>query len=1078
MAKQRGASQGPDLFDSGPAILMPHRLSTLQWPDPARIPVNHAKSRVRDQVWSDLCDSEAPYVVTGFASLEQVLQLVSDRFQIDAPGSLSVLFGTEPMVFERVGYGVPADVFTDEVRRYWTQERGISLRLSGAIVQTLEALRGGRIHSRFIAGNTRLHAKVYVGDRAATLGSSNFTANGLRLQFEANARFEAANEPERFRELRTVADNYWEVAQPWDDELVALLENLLRFTTWQEALARACADLLDGQWAAPFIERAVGTAALWPSQRAGIAQALWVVEALGSVLVADATGSGKTRMGAHLALAVKERLRSTGRIRSDVVALVCPPAVEGQWKDEAVSCGLGLTTVSQGLLSREGNEPTTESAAVRVSQVLAIDEAHNFLNRDSNRSRHVRESRADHVLMFTATPINRGKADLLTLVDLLDADNFDDDTLAVLDRLSRRRGDPSPSDIDQLRREIQGFTVRRTKAALNQMVDEDPDAYLHPRSGRISRYPRHEPHTYHTGETPTDQKTARRIRELASGLRGVRQLGPRIYVPDSLRSEVTDERWLAGRLAASTGLAIHNISSALRSSKAALLEHLVGTETACSTLAISVVKPKFSGDVFLPLEGLLAGPPPSVELNCDLPDWLVDRDAWTRACREEVEVYSKIHALALTLSTAREQAKAALIDELADRHSLLLAFDHHPITLAALAPLIQTDDRPVIQATGANSRARKQVRAMFTPDSAHKAIALCSDAMSEGLNLQGASAIVHLDLPTTLRFAEQRVGRVDRMDSPHDTIEAWWPDDSEAFRTTANERLLARNEESSTLLGSNLQIPPMNGIPDHALAVTEIVAEVATLDVASWDRIEDAFEPVRGLISGTAALLSPSEFRSGLLAHDRVIARVSPLRTTCAWAFFSVRGPGNGAPRWLLLDGESATTTTRLDLIAERLRRELADNPPSREFDSDCDRALSRFLDAAARSERELLPRKLRRALDQMSATCHSQAHSAFVTGDLDLHARWLAIARSAEPNPDQPLDEYLVAELWLEIVRPLLEASRQRARKRRYTLLRHINADLRDHPFDLRDIEGRLSQVPLAEPFERRVNSCILGIP
>jgi len=30
---------------------------------------------------------------------------------------------------------------------------------------------------------------------------------------------------------------------------------------------------------------------------------------------------------------------------------------------------------------------------------------------------------------------------------------------------------------------------------------------------------------------------------------------------------------------------------------------------------------------------------------------------------------------------------------------------------------------------------------------------------------------VHLDLPTTLRVVEQRVGRVDRMNSLHDVIE-------------------------------------------------------------------------------------------------------------------------------------------------------------------------------------------------------------------------------------------------------------------------------------------------------------------
>ena len=88
-----------------------------------------------------------------------------------------------------------------------------------------------------------------------------------------------------------------------------------------------------------------------------------------------------------------------------------------------------------------------------------------------------------------------------------------------------------------------------------------------------------------------------------------------------------------------------------------------------------------------------------------------------------------------------------------------------------------------------------------------EAIALCSDAMSEGLNLQGAAVIVHLDLPTTLRVAEQRVGRVDRMDTRHDTIEAWWPRDGTAFATRANERLALRIEESNSLLGSNLPMP-------------------------------------------------------------------------------------------------------------------------------------------------------------------------------------------------------------------------------------------------------------------------------
>lgn len=61
--------------------------------------------------------------------------------------------------------------------------------------------------------------------------------------------------------------------------------------------------------------------------------------------------------------------------------------------------------------------------------------------------------------------------------------------------------------------------------------------------------------------------------------------------------------------------------------------------------------------------------------------------------------------------------------------------------------------------------------------------------MSEGLNLQQASAVVLLDMPSVIRIAEQRVGRVDRMNSPHEEIEVWWPDDSDAFSLKTDKKV-------------------------------------------------------------------------------------------------------------------------------------------------------------------------------------------------------------------------------------------------------------------------------------------------
>lgn len=239
-------------------------------------------------------------------------------------------------------------------------------------------------------------------------------------------------------------------------------------------------------------------------------------------------------MGAHLVAAVRDRLLDTGRLRRDrdLTTLVCPPAVLGTWQREALISGVTIMPVSHGLLSRpDAASPRVELSHVDRAQVLAVDEAHNFLAADSKRTRRVRDSVADHVLLFTATPISRGAQDLLSLVGLLGADNFDDETLEILEHLDRgERIDEAVTNQqrDLLRQEIQRFTVRRTKSALNMLVAQEEDAYRHPDTGRVCRYPAHEPHVYATGETVADEAIAEEIRGAATELLGLLQLGRKL----------------------------------------------------------------------------------------------------------------------------------------------------------------------------------------------------------------------------------------------------------------------------------------------------------------------------------------------------------------------------------------------------------------------------------------------------------------------------------------------------------------------------------------------------------------------
>lgn len=1074
-----------DLFSVAPDELALHRGDERDWPDAARFPHNRPGQKVRSVVRPDLVGSSRPTLVAGFTSIGELVDLV-DAWRTAGDGGMDgrqvrLLLGSEPFAATRRSFASARARFTDEVRRYWLEERGISLDLSAAVVSAIEAIDAGQLVARAVVGNRPLHAKVFVGDRAATVGSSNFTVGGLVTNLEVNARFTAESDPSRYDELVRTADALWAIGADWTGELRSLLEALLRVVPWQEALAAACADLLEGEWARRYldVEHTADGFSLWPSQQLGIAQALWIIENVGSVLVADATGSGKTRMGAHLVRAIRDRLWSTGRVRRDLTVLVCPPAVEEVWKREALASGLSIDTVSHGLLSRGSRHGTrTESDAVQRAQVLAVDEAHNFLNRDSNRTQQVRDSRADHVALFTATPINRGAPDLLNLVGLLGADNFDDATLDILQRLDRRRsGDEllSRDELTQLQREIQRFTVRRTKTMLNELVDREPERYRHPDGSRTCRYPDHVARTYDTGESDADTEAATRIRVIVDELTGISQLERHFAVPAALRREYTDERWLELRLSSSAGLARHHVLGAMRSSRAALVEHLTGTAAAAEAFDLPpAFKPQPTGNVVDRLAALADEGPPTVDLRCELPEWLVDADSWRRRCDEERARYVAVLTEARSLSDRRERRKATLLAELTAAHPRVLAFDHHLITLFVLERALEDEGHAVLVATGSTTQVRKEVERRFARTSTGEAIALCSDAMNEGINLQGASTVVHLDLPTTLRVAEQRVGRVDRMDSPHDAIEVWWPHDGEAFATRANELLAQRAAESNALLGANVVLPPeLRG------GAVDLDAHIATVEERSadeWDGIRDALEPVRRLVAGDEPLVPGEAYERHRTRGEAVRTHLSVVRSAEPFGFLAVAATAHGAPRWLLVRGGRALAD--LTDICESLPELLRDDPETVALDEPALELLREVLDAASRAERSLLPRRMQRALAQMRATCDRWAAQCRRRGDEQDAVRWTVLAEAAAGSAEHQPDAYALAEAWLAVVRPRLDDHRRQHRRARYVLLRDIDADLATAPLGIDAVEqecsGLLQELPLGE----RVRACILGLP
>lgn len=1058
-------------------------------PSAERFLLNTPGDNVRRQLLADFDVAENISVVTGYSGLDEVIRLLA---RIKPETSVRLLFGDEPRPSDRERATFSPKALSAEIREHFL-DAGLSCDVFVDVYDAVERLKSSAATARLIeAISRRLHAKVFVTDKMAATGSSNFSRNGLEINLEVNARFDAAKEPKRYREMLEIADHYWDQGDDYTDRLVALIEQLFKKVSWQEALAKACAELLEGEWAQAFLDEGgiLGGDRLWPHQRQGIAQALYVLARHGSVLVADATGSGKTLMGVYLIRAIRNQLAASGRLSADFSVMVCPPAVQDVWLNAADTANIGLHTHSQGVLSNKGSRNHQRLVRqVSRTSLLAVDEVHNFLNPNSNRTRRLLRRVADNVIVFTATPINKGLRDLIPIIDVLGADNLDDTTLKVFDQLLKRSKevhDISDEELVPLKSEIRKFTVRRTKAHLNEVIDRDPKKYRNV-DGDLCRYPNLIAKTYKLKESKKDIELAMRIEELSSKLFAVRSLSQKPIRMHPYWREIgkSEEQYLETRLNSAKALAQYQIRRCVRSSRAALLEHILGTEASLEKYQIGrFEKSQSTGNILSAIEGT-AGQCPDKELSIDLPKWLSDPDEHAKACRHDAKIYRQIVECVEGMSAAREHAKADHIREVARRHKLLLAFDKTPITLAYLrAMLSKFENMPDILFAIGSASDRDRVKEIFALGSEARAIALCSDSLSEGVNLQQASALIHLDMPSVVRIAEQRGGRIDRLNSPHKSIEVWWPDDASAFALKADEKLYSRCDTVDRVIGANLKLPEELAKRNKRISARDMIREVEQharqREATEYEDVQDAFEPVRSLVFGESAIVGKNVYENVLDIAKTVFARVSVVPSGTRWAFFCLRGTTLTAPRWVYFSGWRDEPNTDLATICGALRERLGDSVQDGDFDRAANDVLQHFYGRLSAAEKSLLPRMKQRALAEMHrviAEYQKQSAKNERQDRVDFYDALLKVLDTGDAKIQPDWDD--LATRWLQVIRPIWYEKIQ-ARRSRPLLLKDLFNTLKLREEELWPVIATvldLDTIRQLAATKARMSSCIVGL-
>ena len=129
------------------------------WPPLERFPTNTRFAQVRTPVLTDLQTSRQPLIVTGYTSLNVILDFLVTGMAGGSPvETLRLVLGHEPTLAVRPTYRLRDQPFDQIVVDYWL-ERGISLYQSAKLLVALELLRSGRITVRLSADPDRpIHA--------------------------------------------------------------------------------------------------------------------------------------------------------------------------------------------------------------------------------------------------------------------------------------------------------------------------------------------------------------------------------------------------------------------------------------------------------------------------------------------------------------------------------------------------------------------------------------------------------------------------------------------------------------------------------------------------------------------------------------------------------------------------------------------------------------------------------------------------------------------------------------------------------------------------------------------------------
>ncbi|WP_146841526.1 helicase-related protein [Cellulomonas composti] len=852
---------------------------------------------------------------------------------LDRVGPVRLLLGSEPSDFDVRATITPRSVreahkgdprVADAVQQHaqaLAEDRdlvGFGREADTASEHLISWLRRGDVRVRRLTRGF-LHGKAFIlrdAGPAALAGSSNLTYAGLARNAELNLGVYQPSTVERVHEW---FEEQWDAADDFD--LAALYEaRRVPHDPWHVFLRMLHALYGDGVETELLTANELGLADF---QVDGVWRAERILEKRRGVIVADEVGLGKTFIAGEL-------IRKAAIERRQKVLVVCPATLrDATWVGFLKAHTVPADVVSYEELVRD--LPRAGEQGVRVQRLdqyamVVVDEAHNLRNAVTLRGEAMRELLGGAVpkdlLLLTATPVNNSLRDLQTLVGYINPSDTafaDAGVRSVKDYFDVAMAlDPDELSGQHLFELLDAIAVRRTRRFIKTQY---PHATV---NGKQIVFPQ------------------ARVLRVDYDLEGVlpgffddfahalgadrdeigvsRGLDPDVltmarYVPSRFQGE-GEEQYQVQNAGLLQSTLLKRFESSAVAFTSTLRAMIASHDSFLAALddgwvlrgdALRAWAASDTDDVDDVVRGLddeaRAQSEPATSYDAvalraavssdrDLLARLADRTDAVDAA-DDPKIDALVEELAAIAAAAREEGLS--VEQVRDRRKVLV-FTYFADTaehvFACLNARIKSDERladyrgRIVQATGRDKKERQKAIVGFAPKTAGAGteddlfdIAVATDVLAEGVNLQQAGHIINYDLPWNPMRLVQRHGRVDRIGSEHRHIHlrCFFPDAQLEALLELEARLQRKIAQANAAFGTSAVLP---GAEEVDRVISETLDEIRRLRAEETGLFDDE--------SGAAA--SSEEFQ-------RRLANAMRTPSTRSAVLGLPRGAGSGIVR-------------------------------------------------------------------------------------------------------------------------------------------------------------------------------------